>query len=230
MKYSLTDELALINRALLRPGKFFETVQMPGGYFQALKSMGLVVLMATILIFLATLVNLGALEKQALAMQNYGLAQGPVPQSPWNQMFFPVFWLLFTHIIGLMQHITMRVFGEKESSLAATQAVALYAVIPLAVLTALTGIIGAFFPVMPGPDMNPQSYGFYLFLGLIVFAVGAGWDGVISVLGFRRWYGQNTGRALVAWFSPLVLCGFFCVGWIFLMAFVNVLGLWAGPT
>ncbi|MCR9145502.1 MAG: hypothetical protein NXI24_24900 [bacterium] len=216
---NLKSEWNRILSVLGRPNAFFaEALANRESHIfrDALRTTGLLLVVSTLLYFLFTLLNLGQLQEQAQAMRAYGPPSAlPVwiqEGLPWNRFIFPVIWLMLIFYGGLIRHILIRLLGEPNASLARTQAVGLYASIPIIVLSVPGFALGAFFPYVPGPGVPPGASGVAAMLSTALLIAGYLWHAVVAVKALKCFYKQNTGRAFLGWifapfFGTFVCCG-----------------------
>lgn len=214
---NLKQEWARIQALLRSPAKFFEQAERerPDTLFRdALRSFGIVVVISTIFYFLVTLLNLGELKEQALALRSYGV-QSPVPAwlqeaLPWNRLLFPLFWLPMLFYGGLLRHLFIRLIGEQAMSLARTQSLGFYGSIPLVLLSLPGMVLATLFPFIPGPGGVPGASQAAAFLSTVLLIGGWIWHGVIVMKGAQQLYGQNAGRSILTWLFAPVVGGLIC--------------------
>lgn len=211
---------------LLRPDDYFKSEDRDL-FVSALKTLGLILLVGTVLIFLTTLVNMKELEMFNLAIQN----QTPIVQAgwqksfqnalPWNRLTFPIFWFVVIFTTGGLRHLFLTVLGESRRSLGVTQAITIFGVLPLLLFLVVTSTIGNLSPNIPQPG-ETFALGAEFWLSMVLLPVAFVWDGYICLKGFRASYGQNTGRAILTWLAPALGYGILFVTLFILTIFWSV--------
>lgn len=211
---------------LLRPDTFFRPEDRDL-FASALKTLGIILLAGTALIFLTTAVNLKELEMFNLAIQN----QTPLVQSgwqksfqnalPWNRLTFPIFWFVVIFTTGALRHFFLTILGESRRQLAVTQAITIFGVIPMLLFLVLTSVIGNLAPTIPRPG-ETMSLGFEFWLSIFLIPVAMAWDAYICLKGFRTSYGQNMGRAILTWLAPGIGYAFLLITLFFLTIFWSI--------
>lgn len=128
---------------------------------------------------------------------------------PWNQLLYSLLWLLYALSIGLFRHIALILVGVKDRSLALTQSIGLYAVIPLIFLGLFSGLGQNLFPQFP---IATNSLSPRFFLTMTGVFIGFLWEAWIFVRGFQAACGVSAGRALFVYLAGASGFGFFSCG------------------
>ena len=186
----------------------------------------------TAFMFLSALANFEELRKAALAMRYAGGLPGDTAAAalaeavPYNRLLFPILLILYAAASALLRHAFVRILGEADRNLRTTLGVSCAAAIPLALVLMLGSVLADRFPYIPGPalDSTPAARIVAGIAGLLL--LGA-WllEGRTAVTGFRAFYKQNRGRAILTWLGPYVIT---CLGMLVLFVLGYIYITFAG--
>ena len=135
---------------------------------------------------------------------------------PWNFLFFPLFWMFYITVVGLVRHGATIFLGEDTRSLTWSWVITAYAVRPLIITAGFLHLTNNFFPYVNQADTEIRMIFFN-----ILFVCAWFLEGVVCINAFRLRFNQNFGRALLTWLSHIFLA--LILGWsVMLVYFVFI--------
>lgn len=137
---------------------------------------------------------------------------------PWNNFFFPIFFLLYLPIISILRFMTLKLLGDGTKIFLVSLTISALGVIPVVVSTLISGILNNLFPIrlIPGTAGEP---GIVQMVSFLLSLAGSISEIRIVVILCKSVFHQNIGRAILTYLIPIFILCFL----VFLTSFVTFL-------
>lgn len=218
----LKTDIATLKRFFSGPFDFIDEDRTSIRFYTAARQwIGLVLLLMGF-VALATYLNydnyLNTMRAQIEIMTGNPVLAGNI--SPWrNVLVIPLMGLSFIMLVGLSRHLMVRMLGEIGASMAQTQAITIYTMLPMTLIVLVSAAVRIIFPEMPAPGkliaFSAQEVG--LSLALLATLV---LEMLLCIKALRIIYKQHTGRAILTYLAPMILCNLSCVGFAIVFAMI----------
>ncbi|MEM7181058.1 MAG: hypothetical protein AAF518_09100 [Spirochaetota bacterium] len=201
---SVLFSLATLLKSALQPKKHFpdDTEKQLN---TSVVGIGIVLVLGTALLVASAMVNFKEIQLARSQVVAHYEQTKTIPlisnPSPWRHLSFPIAWSVIFVVFAGLRHGAMAVFGDEKRNFLTGLAITIKAMAPLILIAILHGIGNNLFPfAKPLEEGDAIIYRSYLLIFL--FFCGIGWEAYISVQANMLSFSQNSGRAILTWFTP----------------------------
>ncbi|MDX1957401.1 MAG: hypothetical protein SFU98_02455 [Leptospiraceae bacterium] len=119
---------------------------------------------------------------------------------PFLKLSFPIVWIVYGLMAGLIRFLFMKILGEKNLTLPKVICLGFYSVSSLILFCAIGNVLLEVFPLVP--TRTTFSILLQTGIGVILFFLGFFVEARTYVFLSKGFFEQNTGRAVLTWSIP----------------------------